>query len=140
MASIFTRIIDGDIPGRFVWRDERVVAFLTIEPLRPGHTLVVPVEEIDHWVDLPSDLATAVFGVAHTIGRALQAAVGPVRVGLIVAGMEVPHAHVHVVPIQRESDLHFANADRSPRPEDLDAVAESIRDALRAMGHDPPTG
>ena len=129
MASVFTRIITGEIPGRFVWRDDRCVAFLTIEPLNPGHTLVVPIEEIDHWIDMPADLAGHVFSVAQRIGRAVHAAFTPARMGLIIAGMEVPHAHVHVVPINRESDLHFGNA-RSAPPEELDAAADKIRAEL----------
>jgi histidine triad (HIT) family protein len=137
VPTIFTRIIDGEIPGRFVWRDDRCVAFLTIEPMRPGHTLVVPIAEVDHWIDLDPDLAAHVFGVAQTIGRAVQEAFSPARVGLLIAGMEVPHAHIHVVPIDRESDLHFENADRAARAEDLDAAADKIRAALRAAGHDP---
>jgi histidine triad (HIT) family protein len=137
VPTIFTRIIDGEIPGRFVWRDDLCVAFLTIEPMRPGHTLVVPIAEVDHWIDLDPDLAAHVFGVAQTIGRAAQDAFSPARVGLLIAGMEVPHAHVHVVPIERESDLHFENADRAARAEDLDAAADKIRSALRAAGHEP---
>ena len=135
MASVFTRIIAGELPGRFVWRDDRCVAFLTIEPLAPGHTLVVPIDEIDHWIDLPVDLAHHVFGVAHTVGRAIAAGFSPVRVGLIVAGLEVPHAHVHVVPINRESELHFEHANRDANPEDLDAAADVVRAALERLGH-----
>ena len=134
MATVFSRIIEGELPGRFVWRDERCVAFLSINPLRPGHTLVVPIEEIDHWIDCPPDLAAHLFEVARTIGRAQQAAFDPVRIGLIIAGMEVPHAHLHVLPIDRESDLHFSNADPSPAPEALDAAADAIKAALDAPG------
>jgi diadenosine tetraphosphate (Ap4A) HIT family hydrolase len=137
VPSIFTRIIDGEIPGRFVWRDDRCVAFLTIAPLTPGHTLVVPIEEIDRWTDLPVDLAAHVFTVAHAIGQAVQSGFRPARVGLLIAGMEVPHAHVHVLPMNRESDLHFANADPDPAPEDLDAAADTIRRELRALGFTP---
>ncbi len=138
MASVFTKIIDGDIPGRFVWRDDRCAAFLTIEPLNPGHTLVVPIDEIDHWIDLPPDLAGHLFEVAHVIGKALQEGFSPARIGLIIAGMEIPHAHVHVVPINRESDLHFGNADRNARADDLDRAAATIRLVLQGMGHEPP--
>ncbi len=130
MATIFTRIIGGELPGRFVWRDDRCVAFLSINPLRPGHTLVVPVEEIDHWIDCPPDLAMHLVEVAQRVGRALQIAFRPARIGLIVAGMEVPHTHLHVVPIDHESDLHFTNADPTPDPADLDAAADAIRAAL----------
>jgi histidine triad (HIT) family protein len=130
MASVFTKIIDGEIPGAFVWEDERCVAFLTIAPLRPGHTLVVPREEIDHWIDCPPDLVAHLATVARTIGRAQQRAFSPRRVALVVAGMEVPHTHLHVVPIERESDLHFENADATTTSEALDDAAARLREAL----------
>ncbi|CAN5747597.1 HIT family protein [soil metagenome] len=135
MATLFTRIIDGEIPGRFVWRDERCVVFLTIAPLQPGHCLVVPVEEVDHWLDLAPDLATYLFGVAQIIGTAQQAAFASRRVGLIIAGLDVPHTHLHVVPMRDESDLVFANADPEPTAAALDDAADRIRHQLRATGH-----
>lgn len=135
MPSLFTRIIDGDIPGRFVWRDDRAVAFLTIAPMAPGHTLVVPIEEVEHWVDLSPDLLAHVTSVAHRIGRALDAEFQPEKVGVIVAGMEVPHVHVHLIPIDSEQQLSFAAADHDPDPAALDEAAERIRGALRAAGH-----
>lgn len=134
MPTIFTRILDGELPGRFVWKDERAAAFLTIAPLRPGHVLVVPRAEIDHWIDLPDELAAHLMVVSRIIGAAQMRAFEPARVGLLIAGMEVPHAHLHVVPIESEADLDFARADRDPRPEDLDAAADRLRAALRAMG------
>ena len=130
MPTLFTRIIGGELPGRFVWRDERCVAFLSIAPLRPGHTLVVPIEEVDHWIDLEPDLAAHLLTVAHRIGRAQQAAFAPARVGLIIAGMEVPHTHLHIVPITREADLHFENADTGASAESLDDAADRLRTAL----------
>ncbi|MFM7687610.1 MAG: HIT family protein [Actinomycetota bacterium] len=126
MATIFTRIIDGDIPGTFVHRDDRCVAFLSINPLAHGHTLVVPVQEVDHWVDMPADLAAHVFGVAHRIARAQQAAFGCERVGMIIAGYEVPHAHVHLVPTVDMGQLNFANAAHSVDRDDLEAAAVAI--------------
>ncbi len=135
MASLFTRIIDGEIPGRFVWREKRCVAFLTVAPLQPGHCLVVPVEEVDHWLDLAPDLARHLFGVAQIIGLAQQAAFGPRRVGLIIAGLEVAHTHLHVVPMRDETDLVFANADPQPVAADLDDAAHRLRAELRAAGH-----
>ena len=133
--SVFTMIIRGDIPGRFVWRDDDVVAFLTIGPIRPGHTLVVPVEQIDHWTDVPADLWVRIGEVQQTVGRALMDAFSPVRVGSIIAGLEVPHCHVPLIPIDAESDLSFANVDPDPDPAALDAAAEKIRAALHAAGH-----
>ncbi len=133
--SVFTMIIRGDIPGRFVWRDEDVVAFLTIGPIRPGHTLVVPVEQINNWTDVPAELWARIGEVQQAVGRALMDAFSPVRVGSIIAGLEVPHCHVHLIPIDAESDLSFANVDPDPDPAALDAAAERIRGALRAAGH-----
>ncbi len=130
MPTIFTRIIDGELPGRFVHRDDRCVAFLSIAPIRPGHTLVVPIAEVDHWVDLDPDLAGHLMRVAHRVGQAQMAAFSPARIGLIIAGMEVPHAHIHLVPIDRESDLHFENADQNASPDDLDAAADRLRAQL----------
>ncbi len=138
MASIFTRIIQGELPGRFVWRDERCVAFLSVNPLRPGHTLVVPVEELDHWLDCAPALLSHLVTVARTIGRAQQQAFHPARVGLVVAGLEVPHTHLHVVPIEREADLRFDNADPDPDPADLDAAADALRAALSSSGASGP--
>lgn len=136
MATLFTRIIDGEIPGRFVWRDEQAVGFLTIAPFTPGHTLVVPRAEVDHWVDLEPALAGHLIQVGQTIGRAQMAAFKPARVGLVIAGLEVPHCHLHVVPIESEADLSFARADHNPAPESLDDAAERLRSALRGLGHD----
>ena len=134
MPTLFTRIIDGEIPGRFVWKDDECVAFLTIEPMRPGHTLVVPRAEVAHWIDLDADLCAHVFEVARVIGQAQSAAFAPRRIGVMIVGEEVPHAHVHVVPINEVSDLSFAAIDRSPTPESLDAAADAIREQLRAKG------
>lgn len=130
MATIFTRILEGEIPGTFVWRDERCAAFMSINPLRPGHVLVVPVEEIDHWLDCPPDLRDHLFAVAQSIGRAQQAAFSPTRVGLMIAGLEVPHLHIHVVPIDGMQDMDFANAAASVPRQDLESAAEAIRARL----------
>jgi histidine triad (HIT) family protein len=132
MATLFTKIIEGEIPGRFVWRDDRAVAFLTIAPIAHGHTLVVPIEEVDHWIDLEPDLAAHLMELARRVGRAQMQAFSPRRIGLIVAGLEVPHCHLHVIPIESEADLSFARADHSPDPTRLDAAAEALRSALGA--------
>ncbi|HEV7761835.1 MAG TPA: HIT family protein [Acidimicrobiales bacterium] len=135
MTTLFTRIIEGEIPGRFVWRDDRAVAFLTIAPITPGHVLVVPVAEVDHWVDLAPDLAAHLMQVAQQIGEAQMGVFQPVRIGLIIAGLEVPHCHLHLVPIDAESDLSFAKADHDPDPAALDSAMTRLRDALRTAGH-----
>jgi histidine triad (HIT) family protein len=135
VASLFTKIIRGELPGRFLWRDERAVAFLTIAPLRPGHTLVVPIEEIDHWLDAEPELMQHLTLVAQKIGQAVQRTFEPEKVGLMIAGLEVRHVHLHVVPIQSLGDLDFAKADANASPAALDAAAERLRRALREAGH-----
>jgi histidine triad (HIT) family protein len=135
MTTIFTKIIDGEIPGRFVWRDEQVVAFLPIALLAPGHTLVVPIEPVDHWIDLAPALSASVWSVAQTIARALDVIYQPTKVGILVVGEEVPHAHVHLVPFTELTQMSFANQDLNPLPADLDRQAEDLRAALRAAGH-----
>ena len=134
VATIFTQIIEGKLPGRFVYRDERAVAFLTLHPLQPGHTLVVPVDEVDHWLDASEDLRTHLFEVAHRVSRGLQMAFSPEKVALMVVGLEVPHLHIHLAPIRTLEDLDFKQVDVNAKPEDLDAAAEKIRAALRALG------
>ena len=135
MPTLFSRIIKGEIPGRFVWKDDRCVAFLTINPLRPGHTLVVSRSEVDHWLDLEPDLAAHLMQVAQAIGKAQQHAFNPVKVGMMIAGLEVPHVHLHVVPITGLGDLNFANQDLHAKPEDLDHAAAALRASLRALGY-----
>ena len=135
MPTLFTRIIRGEIPGRFVWRDAQCVAFLTIAPLQPGHTLVVPIREVDHWLDLEPAEAAHLTLVSQKIGRAVQSAFAPKKVGLMIAGLEVAHVHLHVVPIHELRDLDFARADKAPAPAAMDAAAAKLRAALRAAGH-----
>ena len=130
MASVFTRIIDGELPAHFVWQDERCVAFLSINPLRPGHTLVVPRDEVDHWIDLDDRTLNALMRVARTIARAQRAVYRPTKVGLLIAGLEVPHAHVHVSPIDDMHDMDFASVGPNPGDEALAAEAARIRAAL----------
>ena len=129
MASIFTMIINGDIPGHFVYRDEECVAFLSIEPLTEGHTLIVPIDEIDHWIDLEPELATHLMKVAQQVGRAIDAVYSPRRVGLLIVGDEVPHVHIHVTPISSARDLDFANAG-SATSDELATVAARLIHAL----------
>jgi diadenosine tetraphosphate (Ap4A) HIT family hydrolase len=127
VTTIFTRIINGEIPGTFVHRDERCVAFMSINPIAPGHVLVVPIEEIDHWIDGSADLVAHLFAVTRRIALAQSAAFDCERVGVIVAGYEVPHAHIHVIPTRSMADVSFANAARSVDRDELEAKAEAIR-------------
>ncbi len=136
MPTIFTKIIEGEIPGTFVWRDDRCVAFMSINPLRPGHVLVVPRDEVDHWIDCPPDLSDRLMAVSRSIGRAIHQVYDPEKVGLMIAGLEVPHLHIHLVPIDGVHDLDFANAARSVERDDLEEQAASIRYVLDSMGVD----
>ena len=131
MATVFTMIIEGEIPGTFVWRDDKCVAFMSINPIRDGHVLVVPRREIDHWVDCPADLRDHLFGAAQEIAQAVQRVWSPEKVGLMIAGLEVPHLHLHVLPIDGLGDLSFANAAAQADSEELEEAAASIRRALR---------
>ena len=134
MTTVFTRIIAGELPGMFVWRDDRCVAFMSINPIAAGHVLVVPIDEIDHWVEAPADLVAHVFEVTRVIGLAQRDAFDCERIGVIIAGYEVPHTHVHVIPTNSMADVSFANAAPSVDPAELQAAAEAIRTSLRAMG------
>ena len=134
MATVFTMIINGEIPGTFVWRDERCVGFMSINPLAHGHTLIVPIEEVDHWLDARPELQAHLFDVARQVGEAQQRAFAPERVGLMIAGFEVPHLHLHVIPTQEMADLDFANAAASVDPDELQRAADAIKTELRAVG------
>ncbi|TQR83052.1 HIT family protein [Mycobacterium hodleri] len=133
MASVFTKIINREIPGRFVYEDDDVVAFLTIEPMTQGHTLVVPRAEIDNWQDVDASVFANVMAVAQRIGKAQSKAFGVERTGLIIAGLEVPHLHVHVFPARNLSDFGFAGVDRNPSPESLDEAQAKIVAALAEL-------
>jgi histidine triad (HIT) family protein len=133
--TLFTRIINGEIPGRFVWKDEHCVAFMTIAPIRPGHTLVVPRQEIDSWVDAPPELTAHMFETARHIACGIHSAFPCTKVGLMIAGLEVPHMHIHLTPINAIKDMDFALQDNNAKPADLDAAAEKLRAALRTLGY-----
>ena len=135
MTTIFTKIIDGEIPGRFVWKDDKVVAFLTIAPLADGHTLVVPREEVDRWTDASPELLSKVMSVAQQIGKAQVESFDVERAGMIIAGFEVHHLHVHVWPATSEAEFNFQRAQHDPDPAAMDAAAEKLRQALRDRGH-----
>ena len=134
--SIFTRIIDGEIPGRIVWSDELCIAMVDIRPLHRGHCLVIPRVQVDQWTDLDADLVTHLMRVAHNLANAQRTVFSPARVGLMIAGFEVPHTHLHVVPIDSMADLDFAQADPNAAADDLDRVASLLRDELRTLGFD----
>ncbi|MHC5905573.1 HIT family protein [Streptomyces sp. S6] len=135
MSTLFTRILDGELPGRFVWEDEQTAAFLSIAPLTPGHTLVVPRQEVDRWTDADGELLAHCVSVAQKIGRAVQQAWDAPRAALIVAGFEVPHLHIHVAPVWGMGDFDFSRAEVEKDETKLDDAADRIRTALRELGY-----
>ena len=136
MATLFTKIINGDVPGHFVYKDDAVVAFMTIAPISDGHTLVVPRQEIDHWIDMPPDIASRVMEASLVVGKAIQKAFDPIKVGVMVAGLEVPHVHYHLVPVQKISDLNFDLQKADTPQESLSSAAAKIREAMRELGYE----
>lgn len=135
MPSIFTQIIEGRMPGHFVWKDDVCVAILTIAPLKPGHTLVIPRQEVDDWTDLDPAVLQHLTRVAQAIGRALDRIYEPEKVGLTILGLEVRHVHLHVSCIWSPHDLDFGRADAKASPASIAEAAGKIRAALRLAGH-----
>lgn len=135
MSTVFRRIIAGELPGRFVWADDRAVGFLSINPLGPGHTLVVPRAEVDQWIDADADLLAHLTSVSQAIGRAVRVVWQPPRVGVVVVGFEVPHLHLHVFPAWRMADFDFRNAATSVDDAEQDGHRDALRAALRDAGH-----
>lgn len=133
MATVFTKIINGELPGRFVYEDDEIVAFLTIAPITVGHVLVVPRDEIDNWQDVDTPVFNRVMAVSQLIGKAVCKAFNTERAGVIIAGLEVPHLHIHVFPAYNLSDFGFANADQNPSPESLDDAQARIKAALAEL-------
>ncbi|MCQ9353046.1 HIT family protein [Corynebacterium sp. 153RC1] len=132
MSSVFSKIIAGELPGTFIYRDETVVAFLTIEPLAYGHTLVVPVEEVDRWTDLEPATWVHLNEVAQEIGQAITKAFDAPRAGYIIAGFDVPHTHIHLFPTSKMADYDFSAAipmDQTD-PARMTAAAEALRAEL----------
>jgi histidine triad (HIT) family protein len=129
MASVFTLIMDGTIPGHFVWRDDTCVAIMTIQPIRTGHVLVIPREEIDQWSDLPVEVAAHLMQVSHKIANGMKKVFPAKRIGLMIAGLEVPHTHIHLVPMDSMEDLSFAHASNAEQTA-LAEAAEKIRHSL----------
>lgn len=132
MSTVFSKVINGDLPGRFVYRSSDVVAFLSIEPLTYGHVLVVPVEEVDKWTDMAPELWARVNAVAYEIGNAVIQAFDVPRAGNVIAGFEVPHAHIHVFPAHSMDDFNFANVIPADQTDEaaMDEAAQKLRAAL----------
>ncbi|WP_336249575.1 HIT family protein [Stomatohabitans albus] len=132
MSTVFTKIINRELPGRFIYEDDVCVVFLTIEPLTPGHCLVVPRAEIPTWLELDDPTRNHLFAVAQRMGRAVTTAFGSPMAALIIAGFDVPHTHLHVVGAANADQLHFAHA-TNPGDAALDDAAERLRAALEQL-------
>lgn len=129
MATIFTKIINGEIPAEKLVEDDHYLAFLDVRPIRPGHTLVVPKQETDYLFDLDDPTLSGLLPFARQLARPIERATGCTRVGLMVAGLEVPHCHVHLVPMDDIHDLSFAKA-REASADELADMAAKIRREL----------
>lgn len=127
MATLFARIIAGEIPAHKIAEDDRFLAFLDISPLKEGHTLVIPKRETDYLFDLPDEELADLMLFAKRVAKAVKAAVDCRRIGVAVIGLEVPHAHVHLIPMRTVSDMNFANPKLAPSQEELRATAAQIR-------------
>ena len=129
MDSVFTKIIKGEIPGHFVWDDEHCIVITTIQPIRQGHLLVIPKQQVDHWDDLPDALASHLMVVAKKVAKAIKQAFPCSRVGMTIAGLEVPHTHLHLLPIDSMRDFDFSRA-AFAQGDELAAVAAKVKAAL----------
>ena len=129
MASVYTRIMQGELPGHFVHEDDRCVAIMTIQPMKPGHVLVIPREEIDHWDDLPDDLTAHLMAVSQRVTKAIKRAFPCKRVGLLIVGLEVSHVHIHLTPLDAMEEIRVLGLEMAPA-EELAAAAKKIRAAL----------
>ena len=134
MPSLFTRIISGELPGHFVLKNDDLVVFMTIAPTNRGHALVVPRTEIDQWIDVPADLSAKLFEMARLVGLAQRATFGCTRVGLVIAGFEVNHCHLHCIPADAMSNLDFTTQQHGTPAEDLAAAAAALGAQLHRDG------
>lgn len=129
MPGIFTRIINGEIPCHKVAEDDRFLAFLDINPLREGHTLVIPKMEVDKFFELPAEVLAGIMPFAQGVARKIERVVPCNRIGVSVVGLEVPHAHVHLIPIDSVHDMEFSRPKLKFTQDQLAAIAERIRNA-----------
>jgi histidine triad (HIT) family protein len=130
MASIFTRIVQGEIPCHKICEDENYLAFLDINPLVKGHTLVIPKREIDYLFDLDDELLAGMTVFAKKVAHAIDHVIDCKRVGVVVLGLEVPHAHIHLIPINSLYDTEFSRPKLKLTADELEQIAEKIRNAL----------
>lgn len=135
MASIFTKILAGELPGHFLWKDAECFAILTIQPIREGHLLVIPNAEINHWDDVPPATAAHLMQVSQHLAKAIKAVIPCKRVGVSVVGLEVPHTHIHLMPIDSLADMDFGRQQAASQ-EALAVTAGRLREALLQAGHE----
>jgi histidine triad (HIT) family protein len=134
VASIFTKIIKREIPGHFVWEDDLCFSIMTIQPIKQGHLMVIPKEEVDHWDDVPETTATHLMAVSQKIAKAIKAVIPCKRIGVSIVGIEVPHTHIHLMPMDTTADMDFKNSQEMSH--DLLAdTATSIREILVSQGY-----
>jgi len=126
MASIFTKIINREIPGHIVAENEHAIAFLDINPLNEGHTLVVPKKEVDKLFDLDEDTYLRLQAFTHQVAKAIEKAIPCLRVGVAVIGLEVPHAHIHLIPLHSLHDIDFSRPKLKLSQEEFEAIKEKI--------------
>ncbi len=126
MATIFTKIVNGEIPSYKIAEDENFYAFLDINPLAKGHTLVIPKKEVDYLFDLEEDLYLGLQAFARKIALGLKIAVPCIKVGVAVLGLEVPHAHIHLIPMQSEQDINFSNPKKKFSPDEMENLRQLI--------------
>lgn len=132
MASVFTKIISGELPSYKVHEDDLTISFLALDQVNPGHVLVVPKQEVNHWFDVPADVYTRVGLNAQKIAKAIKAVTNCPRVGTIVAGFEVPHYHLHLIPAWSIPDIDFKRA-KKLAPEEMKALQEKIVQSLKSI-------
>lgn len=130
MATIFTKIIKGEIPSYKIYEDEKFYAFLDISPLSKGHTLVIPKEEVDYIFDISDSLLSEMIVISKMIAQAIEKAIKCNRIGLMVIGLEVPHAHIHLIPIHNEGDMNLSNERVDLTKDEFEKIAKEIRSFL----------
>jgi diadenosine tetraphosphate (Ap4A) HIT family hydrolase len=134
MASIFTKILSREIPGHFVWEDDLCFSIMTIQPIREGHLMVIPKLEVNHWDDVPPETAAHLMLVAQKIAKAIKGIIPCKRIGVSVVGLEVPHTHIHLIPIDNMGDLDFSRAQKIASKK-LATIAKKIKKSLQARGY-----
>ncbi len=134
MASIFSKIIAREMPGHFIWEDDLCIAIMTIMPIRDGHCMVIPKEEVNHWDDVPEETARHLMTVSQRVAKAVKAVVPCKRIGVSIVGIEVPHTHIHLMPLHTPADMDFKNA-RTVTEESLESHATRIREQLLSIGY-----